>query len=257
MDTHEVDSNSGAPEQRRGKSLSLNDVHAGYGSIRALDGVSLRVTEGEFVAVVGANGAGKTTLLKLAAGLIQPWSGSVFFDKSDVVEQSTAQRALSGLCLVPEGRRVFPRMTVRENLLVGAHHRRDESGIADDFIAMYELFPVLRERTSQLAGTLSGGEQQMLAIARALMGRPQLLLLDEPSMGVAPLLVRAIFDSLARLHEKGLTVLVVEQNARLALTRASRGYVLESGKITLEGPASELLNNPEVQRAYLGGGGSE
>lgn len=255
MASQEVDSNKNAEQQRKGKSLSLNDVHAGYGSIRALDGVSLRVAEGEFVAVVGANGAGKTTLLKLAAGLIKPWSGSVFVDQSDVTAKSTAERAQGGLGLVPEGRRVFSRMTVRENLLVGAHHRRDESGIARDLLAMYELFPVLQDRTSQLAGTLSGGEQQMLAIARALMGRPQLLLLDEPSMGVAPLLVRAIFDSLARLHQKGLTVLVVEQNARLALTRASRGYVLESGKITLEGPASELLNNPEVQRAYLGGGG--
>ena len=239
-------------QQRRGKSLSLVGVQAGYGNIKALDGVSLEVEEGEFVAVVGANGAGKTTLLKLAAGLMSPWRGKILADNRDITEETAAQRALGGIGLVPEGRRVFPRMTVLENLLVGAHHRRDGEGITEDLDSMHQLFPILKERTSQLAGTLSGGEQQMLAIARAIMGRPQLLLLDEPSMGVAPLLVRAIFDALARLHEKGLTVLVVEQNARLALTRASRGYVIESGTISLSGPADELLNHPDIQRAYLG-----
>lgn len=238
--------------QQSGKGLSLSGVTAGYGGITALHEVSLEVGVGEFVAVVGANGAGKTTLLKVAAGLHAAWQGDIILGGEVVTARSASDRANSGLGLVPEGRRVFPRMSVRENLLVGAHHRRDKAGIESDLGAMHDLFPILAERRSQAAGTLSGGEQQMLAIARALMGRPQVLLLDEPSMGVAPLLVRAIFGAIAQLHREGLTVLVVEQNARLALTTASRGYVIESGRVVLEGGASALLNDSQVQRAYLG-----
>ncbi len=238
--------------QQSGKGLSLSGVTAGYGGITALHEVSLEVGVGEFVAVVGANGAGKTTLLKVAAGLHAAWPGDIILGGEVVTARSASDRANSGLGLVPEGRRVFPRMSVRENLLVGAHHRRDKAGIESDLGAMHDLFPILAERRSQAAGTLSGGEQQMLAIARALMGRPQVLLLDEPSMGVAPLLVRAIFGAIAQLHREGLTVLVVEQNARLALTTASRGYVIESGRVVLEGGASALLNDSQVQRAYLG-----
>lgn len=235
-----------------GKGLSLRNVSAGYGAIRALHDVSLEVHAGEWVAVVGANGAGKTTLLKLAAGLIRPWSGSVHLGNTEVTSHTAAQRAVAGLGLVPEGRRVFPRMTVRENLLVGAHNRRDSAGIEADLTAFTTFFPILAERTTQLAGTLSGGEQQMLAIARALMARPQLLLLDEPSMGVAPLLVRAIFEALKKLHQKGLTIVVVEQNAQLALASAGRGYVIEGGKMVMEGVGAELLRDPGVRRAYLG-----
>ncbi len=238
--------------QQSGKGLSLSGVTAGYGGITALHEVSLEVGVGEFVAVVGANGAGKTTLLKVAAGLHAAWQGDIILGGEVVTARSASDRANSGLGLVPEGRRVFPRMSVRENLLVGAHHRRDKAGIESDLGAMHDLFPILAERRSQAAGTLSGGEQQMLAIARALMGRPKVLLLDEPSMGVAPLLVRAIFGAIAQLHREGLTVLVVEQNARLALTTASRGYVIESGRVVLEGGASALLNDSQVQRAYLG-----
>jgi branched-chain amino acid transport system ATP-binding protein len=235
-----------------GKGLSLRGITAGYGGITALHDVSLEVGVGDFVAVVGANGAGKTTLLKVAAGLLAPWQGDVTVGREVVTAYSASDRAIRGLGLVPEGRRVFPRMSVRENLLVGAHHRRDNPGIELDLAAMHDLFPILAERRNQAAGTLSGGEQQMLAIARALMGRPQVLLLDEPSMGVAPILVRAIFAAIAQLHHQGLTVLVVEQNARLALTTASRGYVIESGRIVLEGNADELRENPQVQKAYLG-----
>ncbi len=238
--------------QQSGKGLSLSGVTAGYGGITALHEVSLEVGVGEFVAVVGANGAGKTTLLKVAAGLHAAGQGDIILGGEVVTARSASDRANSGLGLVPEGRRVFPRMSVRENLLVGAHHRRDKAGIESDLGAMHDLFPILAERRSQAAGTLSGGEQQMLAIARALMGRPKVLLLDEPSMGVAPLLVRAIFGAIAQLHREGLTVLVVEQNARLALTTASRGYVIESGRVVLEGGASALLNDSQVQRAYLG-----
>lgn len=235
-----------------GIGLSLRSVTAGYGAIEALHGVSFEINPGEWVAVVGANGAGKTTLLKLAAGLIAPWRGSVCLGTTDVTTHTAAQRAIAGLSLVPEGRRVFPRMTVRENLLVGAHNRRDTPEIEADLASLTTLFPILAERTHQLAGTLSGGEQQMLAIARALMARPQLLLLDEPSMGVAPLLVRAIFEALQKLHKDGLTIVVVEQNAHLALASAERGYVIEGGKMVMEGGAAELLRDPGVRRAYLG-----
>lgn len=235
-----------------GIGLSLRSVTAGYGAIEALHGISFEINPGEWVAVVGANGAGKTTLLKLAAGLIAPWRGSVCLGTTDVTTHTAAQRAIAGLSLVPEGRRVFPRMTVRENLLVGAHNRRDTPEIEADLASLTTLFPILAERTHQLAGTLSGGEQQMLAIARALMARPQLLLLDEPSMGVAPLLVRAIFEALQKLHKDGLTIVVVEQNAHLALASAERGYVIEGGKMVMEGGAAELLRDPGVRRAYLG-----
>lgn len=246
---HQVPTTATPPS---GMGLLLREVSAGYGAIQALHAVSLTVHPGEWVAVVGANGAGKTTLLKLAAGLIRPWSGSIHLGTTEVTTHTAAQRAIAGLGLVPEGRRVFPRMTVRENLLVGAHNRRDPAGIDADLASLTALFPILAERTTQLAGTLSGGEQQMLAIARALMARPQLLLLDEPSMGVAPLLVRAIFDALHQLHHQGLTIVVVEQNAQLALASAGRGYVIEGGKMVMEGVGADLLRDPGVRRAYLG-----
>ena len=235
-----------------GIGLSLRSVTAGYGAIEALHGVSFEINPGEWVAVVGANGAGKTTLLKLAAGLIAPWRGSVCLGTTDVTTHTAAQRAIAGLSLVPEGRRVFPRMTVRENLLVGAHNRRDTPEIEADLASLTTLFPILAERTHQLAGTLSGGEQQMLAIARALMSKPRLILMDEPSMGVAPLLVLKIFETIRRLNREGMTVLLVEQNANLALELADHGYVLETGAMTVSGPAHELQRDPRVRAAYLG-----
>jgi branched-chain amino acid transport system ATP-binding protein len=234
------------------KSLVLDRVSAGYGTIQALHEITLNVDSGEWVAVIGANGAGKTTFLNLAAGLIKPWNGSITLGSINITDHSASHRSQLGIGLVPEGRRVFPRMTVRENLLVGAHNRTDQIEIFQDLAAINELFPILLERSNQFAGTLSGGEQQMLAIGRAMMGRPKLLLLDEPSMGVAPILVKGIFEALARLHAKGLTVVVVEQNAKLALKSASRGYVIEGGRIVLEGASDKLLSDPNIKRAYLG-----
>jgi branched-chain amino acid transport system ATP-binding protein len=235
--------------------LRILNLDAGYGKLRVLKGLSLHVSAGEAVAIVGANGAGKTTLLKSIAGVLRPWAGTISFDNQPI-QGLPAERIVGlGCALVPEGRHVFPTMTVRENLLLGAYCRRGRDGgaeIAEDIKRCFDLFPILRERQNQLAGTFSGGQQQMLAIARALMSKPRLLMMDEPSLGVAPLVVRDIYRTVARLKDEGLTILLVEQNARAALTVADRGYVIETGQIVLEGSSRELCGNREVQRAYLG-----
>jgi branched-chain amino acid transport system ATP-binding protein len=235
--------------------LRLRNVDAGYGKLAVLRRVSLHVSSGEIVTIVGANGAGKTTLLRTIAGLVRPRTGEVAFDGRPIARLATDKVVALGCSLVPEGRQVFAPMPVRENLLLGAHvqyarGRRRE--VAEDLERVYGLFPILRTRERQLAGTLSGGEQQMLAIGRALMARPKLMMLDEPSMGLAPLVVKDIFAIVKRISEEGTTVLLVEQNARSALRLASRGYVLETGRIVLQGTAEELLANRDVQRAYLG-----
>jgi branched-chain amino acid transport system ATP-binding protein len=235
--------------------LRLRNVDAGYGKLAVLRRVSLHVSPGEIVTIVGANGAGKTTLLRTIAGLVRPRSGEVAFDGRPISRLATEKIVALGCSLVPEGRQVFAPMPVRENLLLGAHvqYARGRRGeVAEDLERVYGLFPILRTREHQLAGTLSGGEQQMLAIGRALMARPKLMMLDEPSMGLAPLVVKDIFAIVKRISEEGTTVLLVEQNARSALRLAGRGYVLETGRIVLEGTAEELLANRDVQRAYLG-----
>jgi branched-chain amino acid transport system ATP-binding protein len=235
--------------------LRLRNVDAGYGKLSVLRRVSLHVSPGEIVTIVGANGAGKTTLLRTVAGLVRPRAGEISFDGADVTRLATERVVALGCSLVPEGRQVFAPMPVRENLLLGAHvqyARGRRAEVAEDLERVYGLFPILRQREHQLAGTLSGGEQQMLAIGRALMARPKLMMLDEPSMGLAPLVVKDIFAIVRRISEEGTTVLLVEQNARSALRLASRGYVLETGRIVLQGTADELLSNRDVQRAYLG-----
>jgi branched-chain amino acid transport system ATP-binding protein len=237
--------------------LRLTSVTACYGRITALHGVSLHVDEGEVVALIGANGAGKTTLLHAVSGLLQPRSGSVRFDGKLVTGLPVERLVRLGISHVPEGRMLFPDMTVHENLLLGAYRRprAEKRALLDEqFERVYAIFPQLRGRAAQLAGTLSGGEQQMLAIGRALMSRPKLLLLDEPTMGLAPMVARDILKVVGALQKQGTTVLMVEQNARAALKVAQRGYVLETGRIVLEGTAHELARDPEVQRAYLGSG---
>ena len=235
--------------------LRLRNVDAGYGPLTVLRRVSLHVNAGEIVTIVGANGAGKTTLLKTVMGLLRARTGEVAFDGTPVAGMATERIVALGCSLVPEGRQVFAPMPVVENLLLGAHvqlkrGRREE--VAADLERVYAMFPILERRRDQLAGTLSGGEQQMLAIARALMARPRLVMLDEPSMGLAPLVVKDIFGIIQRIRDEGTTVLLVEQNARSALKIANRGYVLETGRIVLQGTAEELLANRDVQRAYLG-----
>ena len=237
--------------QAREPMLLVQGLTSHYGRVQALHGVELNIFEGELVALVGANGAGKTTLLRAISG-VQPTSGgSVRFAGQELVGKRADQRVRLGICQVPEGRQVFGPMTVEINLKLGAFARSDRE-IADDLDEMYELFPILRQRALQAAGTLSGGQQQMLALARALMGRPKLLLLDEPSMGLAPLMVQEIFAFVRRLKDKGRTILLVEQNANAALSLADRGYVMETGRLTLNGSGQELLANPMVQSAYLG-----
>ncbi len=233
--------------------LELVDVTVGYGKTPVLRGVSLRVPEGGIVALLGANGAGKTTVMRTVMGLLKPWSGAVRYRGRDIGGWRTARIVRQGVGLVPEGRQIFGHLSVEENLRMGAYTRRDGGGVAEDRERVFRLFPVLKERLRQRAGTLSGGEQQMLAIGRALMARPRVLLLDEPSLGLAPLLVREIFGVLRRIHAEGTTVLVVEQNAHMALQVADYAYVLETGRIVREGEPSELLEDPEVRRAYLGG----
>jgi branched-chain amino acid transport system ATP-binding protein len=235
--------------------LRVRNLDVAYGRLGVLRRVSLHVNAGEIVTLIGANGAGKSTLLRTVAGLTRARAGEILFQGRDVRSLPTERRVAMGCSLVPEGRQVFPAMPVKENLLLGATVRQRRGGrheAREDLERVYGLFPVLRERRRQLAGTLSGGEQQMLAIGRALMARPSLVMLDEPSMGLAPLVVRSIFDIVARIRAEGATVLLVEQNARSALKIASRGYVLETGRIVLEGTADELLANRDVQRAYLG-----
>ena len=232
--------------------LELRDVRAKYGAIEALKGISLTVEAGEIVTLIGANGAGKTTTLTSISGLHKPSSGTVLFDGRDLTAVAPHDIVRLGLVHSPEGRRVFPRMTVAENLEMGAYTRTDKPGILADFERVYELFPVLRERKLQPAGTLSGGEQQMLAVGRAMMTRPKLLLLDEPSLGLAPLIVARIFQVIQTLNQQGVTILLVEQNARMALKIAHRAYVLETGEVTMAGAAADVLADPRVAAAYLG-----
>jgi len=235
--------------------LKILNLEAGYGPLRVLKGISLHVSPGEAVAVIGANGAGKTTLLKTIAGILKARCGEVVFDKRNIQGEPAEKIVARGCCLVPEGRHVFSTMTVRENLLLGAYSRwrkDDSERINATLEQVYGLFGILKTRASQLAGTLSGGEQQMLAIGRALMTGPRLLMMDEPSLGVAPIIVRDIYKTIAALKQEGLTILLVEQNARAALAVADRGYVIETGQIVLQGSSRQLCDNPEVQRAYLG-----
>jgi branched-chain amino acid transport system ATP-binding protein len=231
--------------------LEVDDVHTFYGTIEALKGVSIEVEEGEIVTLIGANGAGKSTTLRSISGLAPPREGSIRFDGDEIGETAPQDIVRKGICQAPEGRHVFPRMTVRENLELGAYLRKDGE-IEQDVGRVYDLFPRLKERERQKAGTMSGGEQQMLAIGRALMARPKLLLLDEPSMGLAPILVERIYETIAEINRQGTTILLVEQNANYALDVSSRGYVLETGKVALADDSDKLRNDPEVQRAYLG-----
>jgi branched-chain amino acid transport system ATP-binding protein len=233
--------------------LEIKDLHTLHGrKIEALKGVSLKLNPGEIVTLIGANGAGKSTLLKSIAGLLMPDSGEISFEAQRIERKPAHQIVALGIVYVPEGRRVFPRLTVLENLRMGAYLRRDRSSITEDQERMMTLFPILRDRQSQLGSTLSGGEQQMLAMARALMARPKVLMLDEPSMGLAPIMVEKVFSIIHQIHSQGMTILMVEQNAHKALQIAQRAYVLETGKIVLEGSAQTLMNNPQVQHAYLG-----
>lgn len=233
--------------------LELENVSAGYGPIEALRKISLTVNEGEIVTLIGANGAGKTTSLMCISGVNKTKAGRILFDGREIQNRPPFEVVKAGICQSPEGRKVFPRLTVRENLEMGAYTRNDPKEIADGIRHMGELFPILNERKDQLAGTLSGGEQQMLAVGRALMGRPKMLLLDEPSLGLAPLIVLKIFDVIKRLNaEEGMSILLVEQNARSALKLAHRGYVIETGAITMSGTGNDLLHDEKVRDAYLG-----
>ncbi|WP_374594709.1 ABC transporter ATP-binding protein [Aquabacterium sp.] len=232
--------------------LDVRDLRVAYGGIQAVQGVSLRLYPGELVCLIGANGAGKSTTLKAITGLLKPQAGEVHFDGQRVDTGAAWQRVTQGLVMVPEGRGIFARMTIEENLRMGAYLRDDAEAIEADIEAVYARFPRLKERHRQLAGTLSGGEQQMLAMGRALLARPRLLLLDEPSMGLSPIMVDKIFEVVADIAAQGVTVLLVEQNAHRALQMAQRGYVMDTGRITLEGPAQQLLDDPKVREAYLG-----
>ena len=232
--------------------LELEGVNAFYGRIQALRQVTLRVEKGEIVALIGSNGAGKTTTLRTISGLMHPNAGTIRFESQEITRTGPSRIVELGISQSPEGRRLFPRMTVADNLFMGAYTRSDRAGIASDMERVYKLFPRLQERRNQIAGTLSGGEQQMLAMGRALMARPKVLMLDEPSLGLAPILVDTIFDIMREINATGTTVLLVEQNARRALEVANRGYVLETGVIVQEGSGRELLASEEVQKAYLG-----
>jgi branched-chain amino acid transport system ATP-binding protein len=232
--------------------LEIDGVHAYYGAIHALKGVSLTVGDGEIVTLLGANGAGKSTTLKTISGLLRPRAGTIRFDGDDLTKRSATQIVKAGVAQSPEGRRLFGRMTVMENLEMGAFQRRDKDGIASDVARVFDLFPRLAERRSQKAGTLSGGEQQMCAMGRALLARPRLLLLDEPSMGLAPVLVERIFEVIVEINQQGTTVLLVEQNALMALEVAHRGYVLGTGSVALSDTAEALRDNEDVRRTYLG-----
>jgi branched-chain amino acid transport system ATP-binding protein len=232
--------------------LQLEDVVLAYGKIEALHGLTIEVDEGEVVALIGANGAGKTSTMRAVSGVRGIQSGRITFQGEDVTKLRADQRVRKGLSLAPEGRGIFPGMTVVENLDMGAYTRRDKAEVGQDFDRVFDLFPRLDERRKQIAGTMSGGEQQMLAIGRALMARPKLLLLDEPSMGLAPMLIQQIFTIIAEIAEQGTTILVVEQNAKQALTRADRAYVLETGRIVKTGTGADLLDDPSIREAYLG-----
>lgn len=233
--------------------LEIKDLYVRYGMIEAIKGISFEVRDGEIVTLIGSNGAGKTTTMHAISGLLKPASGSIILDGVELTKTPNHKIVSMGLAQVPEGRRVFAQQTVEENLLLGAYARKDKDGIQKDLEHVYDLFPRLLERKKQLAGTLSGGEQQMLAMARALMSRPKILLMDEPSMGLSPLLVKEIFHIIQDINKDGTTILLVEQNAKMALAIADRAYVLETGKISLEGTGEELSASEEVRKAYLGG----
>jgi branched-chain amino acid transport system ATP-binding protein len=232
--------------------LEVQDIKTFYGNIQALKGISLEVEEGECVTLIGSNGAGKSTTLRSISGLTPPREGSIRFAGEEIAQLPPQEIVGLGICQSPEGRKCFQRMSVRENLELGAYLRRDHAGIGEDLDRVFDLFPRLKEREGQKAGTMSGGEQQMLAIGRALMGSPKLLLLDEPSMGISPVLTERIYETIAEINRQGMTILLVEQNANFALEVSSRGYVLETGAVTLSDASASLRINPEVQKAYLG-----
>jgi branched-chain amino acid transport system ATP-binding protein len=232
--------------------LEVDNIHTYYGNIQALKGISLTVEEGEIVTLIGANGAGKTTTLRTICGLLRPRQGQVTLEGENLADYKAHEIVYKGVAMVPEGRGVFAKLTVAENLDMGAYSRSDRAGVAQDMDRVFTLFPRLKERRSQVAGTLSGGEQQMLATARALMARPRLMLLDEPSMGLAPVLVEDVFDRIVEINREGTTILLVEQNANMALQVAGRGYVLQTGEIVLSNTADGLRQDPTVQKAYLG-----
>jgi branched-chain amino acid transport system ATP-binding protein len=232
--------------------LKIENLVVSYGGIEALKGISLEVEEGKIVTLVGANGAGKSTTLRSIVGLVKPKSGRITYKGKDLLAEKTQNIVRNGITLVPEGRRIFPNLTVLENLKIGAFTRTDSKEISADLERVYSTFPILKERSWQLAGTLSGGEQQMLAVGRALMSKPKLLMMDEPSLGLAPLIVKEIFEIIKGIHRQGVTILLIEQNANAALHIAHKGYVLETGRITLTGTGKELLENEEVKSAYLG-----
>jgi branched-chain amino acid transport system ATP-binding protein len=232
--------------------LELDNVKTYYGNIRALKGISIEVNEGEIVCLIGGNGAGKSTTLMTISGILTPVEGSIIYQGQSIISVRPDNIVQMGICQVPEGRMIFPLLTVMENLDLGAYLRKDKDGVKEDFEKVFALFPVLRERSKQAGGTLSGGEQQMLAIGRALMAHPKLLLLDEPSLGLAPILVDTIFDIIRQINQQGTTILLVEQNAQLALQFSHRGYVLETGEIALADTSAALLKNEQVKKAYLG-----
>lgn len=232
--------------------LKIDNLIVAYGGIEALKGITMVVEEGKIVTLIGANGAGKSTTLRAITGLVKPKSGTITYNGINLLDLKTQDIVKMGITLVPEGRRIFPNLTVLENLKLGAFFRKDINGIKKDIDWVYSLFPILKERSWQLAGTLSGGEQQMLAVGRALMSKPKLLMMDEPSLGLAPLIVKDIFNIIKEIHRQGVTILLIEQNANAALRTAHKGYVLETGMIKIKGEGTELLNNDEIRKAYLG-----
>ncbi len=232
--------------------LKVENLHVRYGGIRALQGIDINVPEGDIISLIGANGAGKSTLLRTIVGLERGHEGKIIYNDNDIMQSKTRDIVKDGIVLVPEGRRIFPNLTVRENLILGAYTRNDKAEIQKDMKRVFEMFPRLEERMTQKAGTMSGGEQQMLAVGRGLMTRPKLMMLDEPSLGLAPLIVKDIFDIIREINKEGVTILLVEQNAKVALEISDFAYVLETGKIVLEGSGKELLESDEVRKAYLG-----
>ncbi len=234
--------------------LELKDLSVSYGGIQAVRGINLKVNAGELVTLIGANGAGKSTTLRAITGLVHPAAGKVLYNGQDITNTAPFKLVEQGLVMVPEGRGIFGQLTIEENLAMGAFIRNDKAAVAQEIERVFEIFPRLKERRKQSAGTLSGGEQQMLAMGRALLTKPKLLLLDEPSMGLAPLMIKKIFDTVSFISKQGTTILLIEQNAKLALKAADRAYVMESGVITIEGDAKEMLDNPKVKEAYLGEG---
>ena len=233
--------------------LKISGLQVNYGNIRALKGIDLSVRQGQIVTLIGSNGAGKSTMMNTISGIVRAAGGEVLFEEENILNKPSDYIVKRGIVLAPEGRQIFPRMTVRENLAMGALTVRDKAAVRDELAVVYEMFPILKERARQYAGTLSGGEQQMLAVGRAMMRMPRLLMLDEPSLGLAPLIIREIFSMIERIHQMGTTILLVEQNARMALSVCDYAYVMENGSIAMQGKGSDLLHDPKVSAAYLGG----